>query len=121
MLFLLNYTGISSTWAKLCRRLGEMCNSMVGRKWQKSALFFLLFFPLICDAHLLKCSECVHNDDKEAENCVGVVIFILFCLFIFSVSFPEKFTLVLTKSASCFGVQRVTNLAFQGQITKSEA
>ena len=31
-------------------------------------------FSLICDPYLLKYSECIHNEDKEAEKCVGVVI-----------------------------------------------
>ena len=72
---------------------------------------------------------CIHNEDKEAEICVDevsgvffpfffpffffflvVVVFLFLCLS-FSVNFPEVVTLVLTKSASCWGVQSVTDLA----------
>ena len=61
---------------------------------------------------------CIHNEDKEVENCVDVVIL----KNLFSVKFPEVVILVLTKSASCWGVQRVTDFAkFQVQITKDEA
>ena len=44
------------------------------------------------------------------------------CVCVCVINFPEVVTLVLTKSASCWGVQRVIDLAkFQVWITKGEA
>ena len=54
------------------------------------------------------------------QNTAGVVFY--FLSFFLIVNFPEVVTLVLTKSASCSGVERVTDLAkFQVRITKDEA
>ena len=59
---------------------------------------------------------CIQNEDEEVENCVDVVLKKI------SVKFPEVVTLVLTKSASCWGVQRVTDLAkFQVRIINDVA
>ena len=62
---------------------------------------------------------CIHNEDKDTENCVDVgVLFVCFS----SVKILEVVTLVLTKSASCWGVQRVTDLAkFQVRIINDVA
>ena len=67
----------------------------------------------------------------KKQKTVGVVsqvflsfflLLLLFFLGFFSVNFPEVVTLVLTKSTSCWGVLRVTNLAkLQVRITKDEA
>ena len=72
---------------------------------------FVCLFSLICAACLLKYSECVHNEDKEAENCVGVVrCFLFVCLFFVCVCvcvlIPLKWLLGFRQNQQVVGVSR---------------